>query len=92
MNEPYREEQTLVDDMGRSTVVFVDLPATAYAVSIVYDWDSDGELDKNFIGIPTEAFGFSNNATAFFGPPDWDAAHFALQGDLTIEIELETAE
>lgn len=92
MNELYREEQAPVDDTGRSTVVFANLPAAAYAVSVVYDWDSDGELDTNFVGIPTEAFGFSNNASAFFGPPDWDAARFALQGDLTIEIELDTTE
>jgi uncharacterized protein (DUF2141 family) len=92
MRESHREEQAPVDDGGRSTMVFVALPATDYAVSVVYDRDSDGELDTNFVGIPTEAFGFSNNATAFFGPPDWDAARFALQGDLTIEIELETTE
>lgn len=92
MNEPFREEQAPVDDAGRSTVVFVDLSAAAYAVSVVYDWDSDGELDTNFVGIPTEAFGFSNNVTAFFGPPDWDAARFLLQGDLAIEIELDTTE
>lgn len=92
MNEPYREEQAPVDDAGRSTVVFADLPAADYAVSVIYDWDSDGELDANFVGIPTEAFGFSNNATAFFGPPDWNASRFAFRGDLTIEIELDTTE
>lgn len=92
MNEPYREALAPVDDAGRSTVVIADLPAAAYAVSVVYDWDSDGELDTNFVGIPTEAFGFSNNATALFGPPDWDAVRFKLQGDLSIEIELDMAE
>ncbi|MGI9433684.1 MAG: DUF2141 domain-containing protein [Geminicoccaceae bacterium] len=91
MNEPYREAKTPVDDAGISTIVFNDLPAAAYAVSIVYDWNSDGRLDTNLFGIPSEAFGFSNGATAFFGPPDWDDARFSLQGDLAIEIKLETA-
>jgi len=92
MSEPYREESAPVDDAGISTVVFGELPAAAYAVSIVYDRDLDGELGTNIVGIPTEAFGFSNNTVAFFGPPKWQATSFALRGDLKIDIELDTTD
>lgn len=92
MSKPYRDNIALVDGAGISTTVFKELPAGDYAVSLIYDDDSDGELDTNFVGIPTEAFGFSNNATAFFGPPDWAGAAFSLQNDLMIEIKLDTAD
>lgn len=92
MSEPYREASALIDAAGGSALVFVDLPAGSYAVSIIYDRDADGELDTNFLGIPTEPFGFSNNATALFGPPSWQDANFVLRSDMEIHIELDTAE
>lgn len=92
MSEPYREASALIDAAGGSAMVFVDLPAGSYAVSIIYDRDADGELDTNFLGIPTEPFGFSNNATALFGPPSWQDANFVLRSDMEIHIELDTAE
>ena len=92
MKEPLREDIVPVDETGMSSILFGGLPAQDYAVSLIYDADADGELDTNIFGVPTEAFGFSNGAKAFFGPPDWAAAAFTLDGDLTIEIGLETAD
>ena len=92
MKEPYREDIAPVDKGGMSSILFDGLPAQDYAVSLIYDADADGELDTNIFGVPTEAFGFSNGAKAFFGPPGWTAAAFTLDDDLTIEIELESAD
>jgi uncharacterized protein (DUF2141 family) len=92
MKEPYREDIAPVDQTGMSSVLFDGLSAQDYAVSLIYDADADGELDTNIFGVPTEAFGFSNGAKAFFGPPGWKAAAFALNADLTIEIKLEIAD
>jgi len=90
MEEPSRRGIVPVDDAGMANIVFDGLPKGQYAVSLFYDYDSDGELDSNLIGIPTEAFGFSNQAKPRFGPPAWEAASFSLEENLTIEIGLET--
>jgi uncharacterized protein (DUF2141 family) len=50
----------------------------------------DGELDSNFLGIPTEDYGFSNNARGTFGPADYDDAKFLFeQTEMTIEISVD---
>ena len=47
------------------------LPTGVYAVGIFHDLNGDGALSKNFLGMPKEPFGFSNNARARFGPPSF---------------------
>ena len=45
-------------------------------------------MDKNFLGILQEAYGFSNNMRVTFGPPKWDKSKFAVKGP-TIEVSIE---
>jgi uncharacterized protein (DUF2141 family) len=62
-----------------SGVVSFNLAAPApgrYAIRMFHDIDSDGAMNTNIIGIPTEPVGFSNNAPVRFGPPSFDAAAF----------------
>jgi uncharacterized protein (DUF2141 family) len=48
---------------------FVDLPSGRYAVSVFHDANGNGRLDTNLIGIPTEAWGVTNNVRpAMRGP------------------------
>jgi uncharacterized protein (DUF2141 family) len=51
-----------------------------YAVSVVHDENSNGKLDTNFMGIPSEGVGASNDAKGHFGPPKFDAASFRFSG------------
>ena len=49
--------------------------------------DADDDFDTNFLGIPTENYGFSNNARGLFGPPNWEDAKFKFnQSDLVIYL------
>lgn len=58
-----------------------------YAIKVFHDEDQDGELDSNFFGKPTEAYGFSNNARGTFGPPDYEEAKFLIsQKELEMTI------
>lgn len=60
-----------------------------YAVSVFHDENSNGKLDTNFMGIPREGVGASNDAKGHFGPPKFDAAAFRFSGgrmNLTIHI------
>lgn len=55
-------------------VVFENLKAGDYAVSVIHDENENGELDTNAIGMPKEGFAFGNNAMGMFGPPSFDKA------------------
>lgn len=52
-----------------------------YAVRVMHDRNGNGELDTNVVGMPTEPWGFSNDAAGSFGPPAWDDARFVLSGE-----------
>ncbi|HEX4583331.1 MAG TPA: DUF2141 domain-containing protein [Burkholderiaceae bacterium] len=55
-------------------VAFGDLGPGRYAVAAYQDQNGNGRLDKNFFGVPTEPYGFSNDARGSMGPPSFDAA------------------
>ncbi len=61
-------------------VVFSNLEAGRYAVILFHDENGNGRLDTNFWGVPTEPYGFSNDARGFLGPPTFDDAAMTLDG------------
>jgi uncharacterized protein (DUF2141 family) len=75
---------------GAVTGVFADLPAGNYAVAVFHDENGNGKLDANLLGMPTEGYGFSNDAHGNFGPPGFADAKIALDGsNRTITIHLD---
>lgn len=72
------------------TVEFAALPAGDYAIRFYHDVDGDGELDTNLMGIPSEPFGFSNNARGNFGPAAWaDSVFTVAPGGNTHALQLD---
>jgi uncharacterized protein (DUF2141 family) len=59
-------------------VIFKDIPNGTYAVSLFHDENDNGKMDSNFLGIPKEDYGCSNNAKGFMGPPKWEDAKFEI--------------
>jgi uncharacterized protein (DUF2141 family) len=49
-----------------------------YAVAIYHDENNDDKFNMNFLGIPTEDYGFSNNVRARLGPPSWKRVVFEV--------------
>jgi len=73
-----------------SVVVFDSLKTGEYGIISFHDENSNGELDHNFLGLPMEDFGFSNNASVFLGPPAWEEILFRVKGDTTtIKIDID---
>ena len=68
---------------GHATCQFESIPSGTYAVSVFHDENSNGKLDTNFLGIPREGVGASNNATGHLGPPKFSAAAFYHSGSRT---------
>ena len=63
----------------------LQLPLGEYAFSAFYDRDDDGELETNFIGIPKEPVGLSNNVVPKFGPPSYSDAVFTLGAEPIVQ-------
>lgn len=55
-------------------VLFKGIPSGRYAVAVYHDSNKNKILDKNMLGIPTEAYGFSNNARNTFSAPSFSDA------------------
>ena len=69
---------------------FKDIPFGEYAIKCYHDENFNGNLDRHSMGIPVEAYGFSNNAVGNFGPAKYDDAKFTFNKDKQIvEIELQ---
>ena len=65
------------------------LPFGLYAVGSIHDENGNHDFDKNFLGIPREGFGASNNAKIRFGPPSYGKSTFSFSEDgqrITIEM------
>jgi uncharacterized protein (DUF2141 family) len=70
--------------------IFEEIPFGIYAIKIFHDENNDGELDTNFLGIPSEDYGFSNNAKGNFGPASWEDAQFTFGKDsMIVEINID---
>ena len=68
---------------------FLDIPPGTYALAVIHDEDMDGKLDTDGVRLPTEGYGFSNDAIALMGAPSFGAASFAYNGrthELTISL------
>jgi uncharacterized protein (DUF2141 family) len=74
---------------GMQSVIFTNLEPGPYAIIVIHDENDNGKLDTNFFGVPTEGYGFSNNAEGFLGPPSFKEVAVTLdQADRTVEIAL----
>ncbi|HEY5292108.1 MAG TPA: DUF2141 domain-containing protein [Burkholderiales bacterium] len=68
---------------------FEDIAPGAYALAVIHDENMNGELDTNWLGVPTEGYGFSKDAKALLGAPSFSAASFPYDGrnlELTISL------
>ena len=67
------------------TVRFTGLAPGSYVASVQHDEDGNGKLKTNFIGIPKEGVGISNNPG---GIPSWGRSVFRMNGDAVIAITM----
>jgi uncharacterized protein (DUF2141 family) len=67
---------------------FNELAEGKYAVAVFHDENKNGKLDKNYLGIPVEAYGFSNNARRTFSAPSFEEAEINVKSDVIISVSL----
>lgn len=62
-----------------ASVTFRNLRPGLYAIAVLHDENQNSKMDFNFLGMPLEGYGFSNDASAMFGPPSFADAAFKLK-------------
>ena len=74
---------------GTQSIVFRQLPPGRYAIIVIHDENDNGLLDENALGVPTEGYGFSNNALGFLSAPSFEAAAVIIEStDKSVSISL----
>lgn len=73
-----------------ATAVFAAVPEGTYAVSVVHDENGNRKFDTNFLGIPKEGYGASQNKLPFAAAPKFEENKFVVKNDsiLTVNIKL----
>ncbi|CAH9053833.1 hypothetical protein PSECIP111951_02396 [Pseudoalteromonas holothuriae] len=99
INDPkahYFSKKVVTPTKPNTLVVFNNLPAGKYAINVIHDKDSDGQLDRMifpFLGMPSEPYALSNNIYDHFSKGDFDNALVELkapndQVDLSLSTHL----
>ncbi|XWN38511.1 MAG: DUF2141 domain-containing protein [Balneola sp.] len=70
----------IVLPVDSTTIIWTQemLPHGEYAIAVYHDKNENGKIDTNFLGIPKEDYGFSNNARGRFGPASWEDSKFKV--------------
>jgi len=71
--------------VNNQCIITIDnLSPGKYTFKYFHDENSNEKIDVNWLGIPKEGYGFSNNAKGTFGPPSHEKMIFELTADTTI--------
>ena len=83
---PLKAISLAIED-GVVKATFEAIPKGNYGIIAFHDKNSNGRMDFETNGMPSEDYGTSNNIMSF-GPPRWDDSQFSLGEDTTIKIRL----
>jgi uncharacterized protein (DUF2141 family) len=87
--EKSKDKQMVKIVQGVAVFTFKGVAPGTYAVAVYHDENGNGKIDSNFMGIPKEKTGASNNAKGKMGPPKFQEAKFVVSGDLAISITMQ---
>lgn len=84
-NIPVNGKTALITD-NKCIITINDLKDGGYAIRYFHDENSNKELDMNFLGIPKEGIGFSNDAYGIFGPKKFEEWIFEVKDSTQIKL------
>ncbi len=70
------------------TILSFEVPPGVYAVAVHHDANSNGKLDANFLGIPREGYGVSNDVRPRFRAPRFSEARVVVTRDTTLVVHM----
>lgn len=82
--DPDFSKEIDVKNQSEISIPFDEIRDGKYGISIFLDENNNGKLDVNFLGIPKEKYGFSNNVFPLTRAANFEEAAFEIQGKSTI--------
>lgn len=73
---------------NRSQVQFDNIPAGTYAIFLFHDTNKNNKMDKNFMGIPKEGYGASQNKLPFASAPTYNENKFSVGSGATVRLSI----
>lgn len=67
---------------------FKNVPAGEYGIAVYQDADRNKDLNTNFLGLPKEPIGFSNDARIKMGPPSFTDAKIKVENDAVLSLNI----
>jgi uncharacterized protein (DUF2141 family) len=81
---PFRDTKVKVNG-AETVVIFENIPSGEYAFKLYHDENGNNELDLNGLGIPSEDYAFSRDASDPFSAPEWGESKFSLPVGKTVQ-------
>jgi uncharacterized protein (DUF2141 family) len=75
--------QNITDN--KCVIVVNNLKQGKYAFKYFHDENKNENLDANWMKIPKEGYGFSNNAKGTFGPPAFEKTIFEINENTVLK-------
>ena len=88
MKEIFRSAEVPIKN-NKAKIIFNLLEKGEYAFSFFQDLNENKKIDTNFLGIPKEPYGFSNQKKGRFGPPKFKEVAFKLNKNEVFKIVIE---
>lgn len=81
-----------VKQQNTAQISIAQLPAGTYSIAAFLDENGNHKIDQNWVGIPTEAYGYSNSARPKYREATWSEAAFQVSGNAkTHQVDVEIA-
>jgi uncharacterized protein (DUF2141 family) len=88
MNGSKGNQQWQIAAVKEVSFHYKGLPRGVYAVACSHDLNGNQITDTNFVGLPTEDWGVSNNIHPTFREPTFAEAKFDLMSNQSIEVRI----
>ena len=72
----------------KEVLTFTYIPPGTYSIAVFHDANQNGKLDKNWLGIPKEGYGFSKNIFGSLGPPTFKETNFDWHPSQTLQLSI----
>jgi uncharacterized protein (DUF2141 family) len=85
---PMQCVQVLIKN-NKANLIFTNVVTGVYAISVFHDANNNSKFDKNFLGIPKEGYGASQNDLPFASAPSFVGNKFTVQNkpvNITIKL------
>jgi uncharacterized protein (DUF2141 family) len=85
--DPFQCVAVVIKNLS-AQAVFNNVPAGTFAMFVFHDANSNNKMDINFLGIPKEGYGASNNKLPFASAPAYNDNKFVVADKSLIKLKV----